>query len=60
MTNPTIEELDEFLVWWWGPDTDECTITDAIQDGQMAELVQDALKRWGQPTSEDDCSGGVT
>ena len=57
MTNPTIEELDEFLIWWWGPDTDECSVTDAIQDGQMAELLQDALKRWGQPTSEDDFNG---
>ena len=45
---PTDEELDEFVVFWWGPDTDERTVTDVIEGGSMAAFVRAALERWGQ------------
>ena len=45
---PTDEELDEFVVFWWGPDTDERTVTDVIEGGSMAAFARAALHRWGQ------------
>ena len=44
---PTDEELDEFVVFWWGAYTDESTVTDVIEDDSMAAFTRAALKRWG-------------
>lgn len=46
---PTDEELDEFAVFWWGPDTDERTATDVIECGSMAAFARAVLAKWGQP-----------
>jgi len=45
----TDEELDEFAVFWWGPDTDERTATEVIECGSMAAFARAVLARWGQP-----------
>ena len=45
---PTDEELDEFVVFWWGPDTDERTVTDITEGGSMAAFARAALERWGK------------
>ena len=45
---PTDEELDEFVVFWWGAYTDESTVTDVIEDDNMAAFARAALERWGQ------------
>lgn len=45
---PTDEELDEFVVFWWGADTDERTITDVIEGDSMAAFVRAVIERWGQ------------
>jgi len=46
---PTDEELDEFAVFWWGPDTDERTVTDVIECCSMTAYVRAVLARWGLP-----------
>jgi hypothetical protein len=45
---PTDEELDEFVVFWWGTDTDYPTVTDVIECGSMAAFARAVLARWGQ------------
>ena len=45
---PTDEELDEFVVFWWGAYTDESTVTDVIEDDNMADFARAALERWGK------------
>ena len=45
---PTDEELDEFVVFWWGADTDERTVTDVIEGDSMAAFARAALERWGK------------
>jgi hypothetical protein len=49
---PTNEELDEFAIYWWGPETDERLLSDVIEWGGMAAYAQAALARWGRPTIE--------
>ena len=44
---PTDEEIDEFVVFWWGADTDERTITDVIEGDSMAAFARASLERWG-------------
>lgn len=46
--SPTDEELDEFVVFWWGSDTDERTVTDVIECGNMTAFVRAALERLGK------------
>ena len=41
-------ELDEFVVFWWGAYTDESTVTDVIEDGNMAAFTRAVLERWGK------------
>ena len=43
---PTDDELDEFVVFWWGADTDERTVTDVIEGDSMAAFARAALERW--------------
>lgn len=45
---PTDEELDEFVAFWWGAHTDECTVTDVIEDDNMAAFTRAALEMWGR------------
>ena len=47
---PTDEELDEFAIYWWGPDTDERTVSvsDAIECCNMGSFARAVLKRWGK------------
>lgn len=47
---PTNEELDEFAIYWWGPDTDERTVSvsDAIECCNMGSFARAVLKRWGK------------
>jgi hypothetical protein len=49
---PTDEELDEFAIYWWGPETDERSVSDVIESGSMAAFAQAALARWGRPAIE--------
>jgi len=46
---PTDEELDEFAIYWWGPDTDERTVSvsDAIECCNMVSFARAVLDRWG-------------
>jgi hypothetical protein len=46
---PTDEELDEFAIYWWGPDTDERTVSvsDAIECCNMVSFARAVLERWG-------------
>jgi hypothetical protein len=44
---PTDEELDEFVVFWWGTDTDYPTVTDVIECGSMAAFARAVLARFG-------------
>jgi hypothetical protein len=46
---PTDEELDEFVVFWWGSDTDERTVTDVIECCSMTAFARAVLARWGTP-----------
>jgi hypothetical protein len=48
---PSDEELDEFAVFWWGPDTDERTAAEAIECGSMAAFARAVLARWGTPAN---------
>ena len=45
---PTDEEIDEFVVFWWGADTDERTVTDVIESGSITAFARAALERWGR------------
>ena len=45
---PTDEELDEFVVFWWGAYTDESTVTDVIEDDNMAAFARAAFERWSK------------
>lgn len=45
---PTDGELDEFAIYWWGPDTDERTVSDAIECCNMGSFARAVLKRWGK------------
>jgi hypothetical protein len=44
----TVDELDEFCLWWWGSDNDERTVTDVIESGSMAAFAEACIARWGQ------------
>jgi len=55
---PTDEELNEFAVYWWGPDTDERSVEDVIQCGGMAVFARALLARWGRPGSELETDHG--
>jgi hypothetical protein len=41
----TDDDLDEFAIFWWGPDTDGLTVTAAIENGQMTAFVR-AVATW--------------
>ena len=43
---PTDEELDEFAIYWWGPETDERLVSDVIEWGGMAAYARAVLARW--------------
>lgn len=47
ITPPTDEELDEFAVFWWGPERDANTLDDLVQDGLMGEFARAVLNCWG-------------
>ena len=32
--------LDEFATFWWGPETDKLTVTEAIESGQMTAFIR--------------------
>ena len=39
-----IDDLDEFAVYWWGPDVDgENSLAEAIESGQMSEFARAVL-----------------
>jgi len=40
---PTDEELDEFATYWWGPETDERTVSDVIECGSMSAFARAVL-----------------
>jgi hypothetical protein len=44
----TVDELDEFCLWWWGSDNDERTVTDVIESGSMAAFAEARIARWGK------------
>jgi hypothetical protein len=39
------DDLDEFAVFWWGPEADELNIAEAIENGQMTTFVR-AVFTW--------------
>ena len=41
----TDDDLDEFAVFWWGPDPDTLTVTEAIESGQMTAFIR-AISTW--------------
>ena len=45
---PTDDELDEFVVFWWGSDTDKRTVTHVIECGNMTAFARAALERLGK------------
>jgi hypothetical protein len=44
----TVDELDEFCLWWWGSDNDERTVTDVIESGSMTAFAEACIARWGK------------
>lgn len=39
-----IDDLDEFAIYWWGPDVDgENSLAEAIESGQMSEFARAVL-----------------
>jgi hypothetical protein len=48
----TDEELDEFAIYWWGPETEESSVSDVIEIGSMAAYGRAVLARWGRPAIE--------
>jgi len=49
---PSDQELDEFAIYWWGPETDERLVSDVIEWGGMAAYARAVLARWGRPAIE--------
>ena len=43
---PTDEELDEFVVFWWG--AGRRGVTNVIESDSMAAFARAVLERWGQ------------
>jgi len=41
----TDDDLDEFSTFWWGPDTDNLTVAEAIENGQMTAFIR-AMSTW--------------
>jgi hypothetical protein len=37
--------LDEFAIFWWGPETDNLTVAEAIESGQMTAFIR-AVSTW--------------
>jgi len=48
---PTFDELEEFVIFWWGADNDERTVTDVIESGSMVAFSEAILARWGHQES---------
>jgi hypothetical protein len=44
----SIDDLDEFCLWWWGSDNDERTVAEVIESGSMAAFAEAVLARWGK------------
>jgi len=42
----TYDELDELCIFWWGPDTDERTVTEVIECGSMAAFAHYVLENF--------------
>jgi hypothetical protein len=42
---PTDAELDEFAIYWWGPETDERSVSDVIECGSMTAYARAVLAR---------------
>jgi hypothetical protein len=47
MTDLTDDELDEFIIFWWGPDTDGLELSAMIENGLMSTFVRAVLDQWG-------------
>ena len=41
----TDDDLNEFATFWWGPETDNLMVTEAIENGQMTEFIR-AVSTW--------------
>jgi hypothetical protein len=41
----TDDDLDEFATFWWGPETDNLTVTEAIENGQMTAFIRAVSSR---------------
>lgn len=46
--NQADDDMDEFCIYWWGSNTDERTIADAIEDGSMSTFVRAVLTWFGE------------
>ena len=40
---PTDDDLDELALFWWGPDTDERTVSEVIEEGSMSAFARYVL-----------------
>jgi len=49
---PTDEELDEFVIYWWGSEIDERSVSDVIECGSMAAYARAVLARWNHPATQ--------
>lgn len=55
---PTVDQLEEFCLWWWGLDNDERTVDDVIEGGSMAAFAEAVFARWGNHPESPDSSDG--
>jgi hypothetical protein len=42
-TAMTEDDWDEYATYWWGAETDELSVTDAIENGLMTQFILDVL-----------------
>lgn len=46
MKLPNMDDVDEFAISWWGSETDELSISEAIEEGNMSNFVIAVLNRF--------------
>jgi hypothetical protein len=45
MSELSDDDLDEFAIFWWGPENDDLAVSEAIESGQMTAFIR-ALSTW--------------
>ena len=44
----TEDDWDEYALYWWGPDTDGLSVSDAIESGMMTQFILAVTARQNQ------------